>query len=239
VDIPNRPHFGIWQMTIQLANKIPGETIISDPMSGRGLTGIDLRHNDVLELIKSKIASVPCGVTDQEPIILVGYSRGGATVHAVAAQLAQEEPNIKIDLIVALGLVDYDTDDAGPVDYEVRPTNVTRYVHLRSEQGGNFNSSAGPNTNEGTRAMGGFPEEAVIRGVDIEQAIRDASHTELDDRQFNALCWSFESQNDPQRCEERTTDGVTAYIGRRIENEVWPIIAREIDMAVAASRNRR
>ncbi len=113
-----------------------------------------------------------------EPIILVGHSRGAATVQAAAAWLNRLRPDIKIDLVITLSLTAVFQPEA-PL-YKL--PNVQRHINTKSHFG-TFMQTGYTSTDFGL----GFPE-ASISGAEELPPIREAAHEYLDYENAPAAC---------------------------------------------------
>jgi hypothetical protein len=107
-----------------MGRQFQAKGIIPGQMERRGGDGII----DILRLIK-ETHDASCG---GEPIILVGYSRGGAAVQAILGYLSIVRPDIEVDLALTIGPVHYNMHIPPPKDV-MRP-NVKRHINFISEQ---------------------------------------------------------------------------------------------------------
>jgi RHS repeat-associated protein len=96
---------------------VPGETVQSGPGAIIEMT----------RLVKETYDD-SCG---QEPIILVGYSRGGAAVQAILGDLVFRHPKVTVDLAVTVAPVHFNMLAISP---DLIKTNVKKHINFVSEQ---------------------------------------------------------------------------------------------------------
>lgn len=202
----------------------------SDPRSQASLP-LERSHHRENRLT---LPNIPCTSPESshEPIILIGFSRGAATAHAIASRIQQDYPSIHIDLLISLGMIPEKMEDAGYVDYSTRPANVLKYIQFRSEAGG-FTGTVGPFSKTFS--------ELEVDGVDESHIALDTDHGSLDDEIVSPVCLVPETQQDPSRCTVvKNVNGQTSYvpIKRDIKNSVWIIAEQAIRRAVSDAQKQ-
>jgi RHS repeat-associated protein len=152
-----------------ISAEVPPETV--HPLStgfGSGDANINMVVNDIANRFDGQ-----CPI---EPIILIGYSRGGMHAQAVAHRLNIREKNnytgATISLIVTIGPVE--AFQPGWIDKSKQPV-VRKHINILSEQG----TAAAPLGNPDTTWPPGLTPavpESSIRGADIEYIEPGTSH---------------------------------------------------------------
>jgi hypothetical protein len=83
-----------------------------------------------------KVSSVYQNTCGRERIILVGHSRGAATILTALSDLLRYHQDVRVDLVVTLGVIPYPTD-RGPYDdngYGAKRKNVKRFINIMSDR---------------------------------------------------------------------------------------------------------
>jgi hypothetical protein len=144
-------------MAFEFASIIPGTTYVANVYQQTQI------ENKIVEVHRKT-----CGA---EPIILVGQSRGAATVVLALRTLELDYEDIQIDLVVTLGIVPFrQKPDTGGI-YEEKRSNVIRHINIRSEK--RFADLIG---------FPAIPERMVIGSE--ENVIIGTTHTTLDDEEI-------------------------------------------------------
>jgi RHS repeat-associated protein len=163
---PDRPD--IWKMADRFERFIRGNTRRFDPDT----------QMQVIHEVESVRKNAPrCRPNDKrcnskrEPIILIGHSRGAATIQSAVFALRHYDPNIRIDLIITLGMIPFNiSQPVGGVNYAAKVSNVDRHINFRSRYRSLFSS---PNNDI-------IFAERAVKGSE-EWYIKEAEHANLDD----------------------------------------------------------
>jgi hypothetical protein len=118
-------------------------TIVTEPGGniGRLISMSGIAFNQMSEYLVTKqlaeiIREIHKGTCDKEPIVLIGYSRGGALVQRVAGMLTDELPGAHpIDLLVTIGPVNSPDSYNAMFPVQTKQTSVRRHINFISEQG--------------------------------------------------------------------------------------------------------
>ena len=106
-----QPLVSTWEMAIRWRAVIPGETWIASW--------------NAWEMIKEKIRSLPGLTCTNEPVILVGHSRGATAI----LDIAREMPDIRVALMVTMDAVNH----SGDLRRETSPRNVVKHLNFVSD----------------------------------------------------------------------------------------------------------
>jgi len=186
---------------------IPGDTFMSDPGGHGGYAAVipQPKQNGILDAVLDKLGAIGLNSTGScsngrekhEPIILVGHSRGAATIQQVLGELYRKSPDIRVDLVVTIGLIPGIPFDSRPsVDLSIKQPNVYRHINIQSQAGQLF---GGP-TDGGLINVA--PNEWNIAGADLEKTIPGTDHNSIDDETFTPTCTIPSEQNNPAMCKK-------------------------------------
>lgn len=168
---------------------------------------------DTHDKIASTIAEVYHDTCGQEPIVVLGYSRGGSTVQRAMEILNNENPEVRVDLVITFGMV-HAANFAG-ADLNRQMPNVIKHLNFMSEQA----NAAIPPGGDYPDKIFGHPERS-IRGAE-EYTVEGTDHFTVIDETIHPYYDKSKEDNPP-----------LGPPPPPIRNPAWDIMDKTIDVLV-------